>query len=145
MKFIWEELTIDPVVREVEKQRNVINTIFEKINSKDDKNFDTEEIANLKTRLTDLESKFIEELKNTVEDKEKLAEELKELKKDFDTLKITLASLKKSGWAKGFYSKVAKWTMKKENGALLKEGYTVGFPYNWATQKFPFQSRSKSR
>jgi hypothetical protein len=125
MKYIWEELTIDPVVREVEKQRSEINKIFEKINSKDDKNFDNKEITDLKTRLTDLENKFVEELKTTVEDKDRLAEELKDLKKDFETLKTTLGSLKKSGWAKGFYSKVVKWTMKKENRTLLKEGYTI--------------------
>lgn len=125
MKNIWEELTIDPVVREVDRQRQDLDKIFEKINSKDDKNFEVNEIADLKKRLDNLETKFKNDLKETIEDKDKLAEELNTLKRDFETLKTTLGTLKKAGWAKGFYSKILKWTSKKENRTLLKDGYTI--------------------
>jgi hypothetical protein len=122
---IWEELSSNPVVKQLEEQQEQIDQIFEKFDNLPDEFFTKEEAADLKKRLDELEETLKENMQKQNADNAKFEEQIDELHIDIDTLKVTIHSLKKKGWIKSFFSKSLKWGMNSENRKLIKDGYSL--------------------
>ena len=125
LNCIWEELSANPVVKQVEQQQQQIDKILEKFDAIKDDYFSNDEAIELRKRLDELERTLQEQIKQTVEDRKLFEEEVEKLHIDIDTLKETIHSFKKKGWLKSFTGKVFKWTKDSENRRMLKDGYTV--------------------
>ncbi len=125
LENVWEELSANPILREVNEQKIELEKLFENIKSFDDKYVNKSEAEELKSRLDDLEekfkAKFEAEIKNASLQKEKVAE----LEKDIETLKKLVHSLSKGNWFKSLLSKSYKWIRNEDNRELLKDGYTT--------------------
>lgn len=125
LNCIWEELSANPIVKQVENQQQQIDEIFEKIDFLKDEYFSEAEASDLRKKLDELEETLKSQIKQNTEDKKLFEEEVSKLHTDIDTLKQTIHSFKKKGWLKSFTSKVFKWTKDSENRKMLKDGYTV--------------------
>lgn len=118
---IWEELSANPIVKELEKQKDDINKIFEKIGKIPDEPFTKEEVEKLKERLDGLQKQYEDSFEQIYTEKNILKEKLEELKRDVDALKTTASVLKKAGWIKTYLGKVYKWGKDEQNRKLLKD------------------------
>lgn len=125
LNCIWEELSSNPIVKQVESQQQQIDDIFDKFETIKDDYFTNEEASDLRKRLDELEESLKSQISKNSEDKKILEQEISNLHTDIDTLKQTILSFKKKGWLKSFTSKVFKWTKDSENRKMLKDGYTV--------------------
>lgn len=125
LNCIWEELSSNPIVKQVESQQHQIDEIFEKFDNIKDEYFSVEEASDIKRRLDELEETLKSQITKNGEDKKIYEQEVSKLHTDIDTLKQTVQSFKKKGWLKSFTSKVFKWTKDSDNRKLLKDGYTI--------------------
>jgi len=125
LNCIWEELSSNPIVKQVENQQHQIDEIFEKFENIKDDFFTVEEAVDIKNRLTELEETLKSHIVKNGEDKKLYEQEIANLHLDIDTLKQTVQSFKKKGWLKSFTSKVFKWTKDSENRKLLTDGYKI--------------------
>ena len=125
LNCIWEELASKPIVRQVENQQQQIDEIFEKFENVKDEYFSSEEAAELKRRLDELEESLKTQISRNIEDKKFFDQQVAKLHTDIDTLKQTVQLFKKGGWLKSFTTKVFKWTKDAENRKMLKDGYSV--------------------
>ncbi len=125
LNCIWEELSANPVVKQVENQQQQIDEIFAKFETIKDGYFTVDEAVKLTIRLDELEETLKSQIHQTNEDKKAYEQEVGRLHMDIDTLKQTINSFNKKGWLKSFTSKVFKWTKDSENRKLLLDGYKV--------------------
>jgi polyhydroxyalkanoate synthesis regulator phasin len=125
LNCIWEELSSNPIVKQVENQQKQIDDIFEKFENIKDEFFSDEEAKDLRRRLDELEENLKSQISKTNEDKKSLEREVQKLHTDIDTLKQTIQSFKKKSWLKSFTTKVFKWTKDSDNRKMLKDGYSV--------------------
>ncbi|WP_461643624.1 hypothetical protein [Labilibaculum euxinus] len=121
---IWEELLSNPVISEMDRQREELNKMFVNFEETSEEFFTQEEAGELTSRLDELEKKFQSELSKEIKDKDELKKEIQELHKDIETLKVTISSFNKKGWIKEFYGKSFKWLQNPNNKKALKNGYS---------------------
>lgn len=122
---IWEELSSNPVVKQVENQQQQIEELFEKFESIEDGYFTNDETLDIRKRLDELEKTLKNQIKENEKDKTILEKEVSKLNADIDTLKQTVQSFRKKGWLKSFSGKMFKWAKQSDNQKILKEGYTI--------------------
>lgn len=122
---IWEELSSNPIVKQIMNQQEQIDEIFEIFETFDDGYFSDEEAIDLKERLDNLEESLKKQIEKNEQDKKKFDLEISKLHTDIDTLKQTVQSFNKKGWLKSFSGKVFKWMKDSENRKMLKDGYKV--------------------
>jgi len=125
LNCIWEEISANPIVKQIENQQNQINEIFERFESIKDDYFTIDEAKELKKKLDDLENTLKSQLQQQIKDKKGLEEEINKLHLDIDTLKTTIASFDKKGWLKSLSVKVFKWSTNANHAKLIKGGYTL--------------------
>jgi len=125
LNYLWEEIQVNPVIKNFKKQGDDINRIFEKLNDLPDEYFSPEEAESLTKRLDTLEKQFKEKLEEVLHDKKELKSEVEKLKNDISALKASLMILKKPSWRRNFVSKAYKWMQNSENRGLLKDGYNM--------------------
>jgi polyhydroxyalkanoate synthesis regulator phasin len=125
MDNIWEEISANPLLRQMEEQQAQIEEIYSQFDDVKDDYFSKSESQELKKRLDDLEEKLKEQIKENTENKEEFDKKVQQLHTDIDTLKQTISSFKKKGWLKNFTGKVFKWTKDSENRKMIEDGYTL--------------------
>ncbi len=125
LEGIWEELSANPVIKQIESQQQQIDEIVERFDNVEDGFFTINQAEELKSRLDELESQLRAEIEKNTKDKKIVEQEISKLHTDIETLKDTIVSLKKKNWIKSFTGKVFKWSKNSENRKLLKDGYSV--------------------
>jgi len=122
---LWEELSSEPIIRNVNRKSDEINEILEKFTDVENVHFTQSEVSELKNKLDALEKKIIADYEDFIDDKKQLQKDIDDLHQDIETLKQTVNSLKKQGWLKSFTTKAVKWVSKDKNRKMLSDGYSV--------------------
>jgi len=125
LSCIWEELSANPTLKQIENQQQQIDEIFVKFDSIKDEYFTEQEATELRSRLDSLEETLKSQIEQNNEDKKVFEEEVSKLHNDIDTLKLTVQSFKKKGWLKIFTNKVYKWSKDSDNRNMLMGGYEI--------------------
>jgi len=120
---IWEELSMSPIVKQIDNQQQQLDEIFSKFEDIPNEYFTVDESLDLKNRLDELEKTLLNHIENSGKDKAKLEEEVSKLHLDIDTLKHTIDSFNKQGWFRSFASKIFKWTSKADNRQVIGDSY----------------------
>ncbi|CAM3726575.1 hypothetical protein [Aquirufa aurantiipilula] len=125
MDCIWSELCSDPVVKEIDKQREDINKILETLSDVPDEYFSKEEVSTLTERLNKLEEELKSQIEHNTKNKKDLEKQIEDLIGDIENLKVTLNSTKKAGWRKNFVTKVYKWVKDPNNRKIIGDGFEI--------------------
>ena len=117
--ILWDELMSIPVNNEINKLRETVERLFEKVNDIPNEYFSDKEKKDFEDKLNILEKKFQENLSQQNLEKVELEEKLKSLHKEIDSLRETLSILKKPSWFKSLAGKVITWSSKPENQKII--------------------------
>lgn len=109
---IQERIIID----KLDKFRDEIN---EKLKDMDDTFFSAEEGRQLKEKLDELETNFVQ----ASQENEEIKDELEKLKSEINFLRETINTMSKKKWFGHAITKLITWGQKKENQMLIKSGF----------------------
>jgi hypothetical protein len=123
LNSIWEEISFNPLVKIIEKQREDIDELYGMFDSIPEEFFSTDEITELRARLDNVENKLKTEIERNEKNEQVLAEGIAKLHTDIETLKETLTIAKKNKWYKTTAVKLGRWLQSADNRKLLKDGY----------------------
>lgn len=122
LKQMHEEILALPVIRQLAEQQEEINKVVSSLNSLPDEYFTRHEAELIKTKLEELEQRFINHHKVAETKDIQLQDHLQQIHNNIETLKATVTTLKKNGWVKSAMVRTQIWLQNPANRSLLKSG-----------------------
>lgn len=119
LDIMWDEMMSIPINNKINKLKEKVDCLFEKVNDIPDEYFSDKEKKEFEDKLITLEKRFQENLGKQDLEKADLENKLEALHKEIESLKDTLSVLKKQSWIKSLAGKVITWSSKPENQKMI--------------------------
>ncbi len=123
--FLRDYLNAVPVHRELDEQRRLLEQLLAEIGSAPDTYFSREEASQVSDRLSELEGRFRDHLKQASATEAEATDRINKLERDFVELRQQTAYLTKKGWSSSLATRLARWLRDPLNQQLLKSGADI--------------------
>jgi type I site-specific restriction-modification system R (restriction) subunit len=119
-----EDLNASPLARKMEEQSRLIEELSRQINeqAQEEKYFTKAEALEMKQRLSELESRFAEQITQSKLGKDETTSKLANLHQDIETLQSQVDVMQKRGFFRSVLTRMTNWVGDPGNRPLLEAG-----------------------